>query len=52
MYGTAPSVIEVLNEVELASISMVRNVVHIFSYFGGEAKLLKGWHSIVQINYE
>ena len=41
LFGTAPPVLTRLNEQELACISLVKNVAHIFSYFGGQGKKLR-----------
>ena len=49
MIGTAPDVVEALSDVELSCISLVRNTGHIISYMGGEDKMLRGWHSMVEV---
>ena len=49
MIGAAPNVIEDLSDIELSCISLVRNTGHIVSYMGGEDRMLRGWHSMVEV---
>ena len=44
--GTAPKVLTDLNEVELAMISINRVDKHIFSFYGGSHRQIRGWHSM------
>ena len=50
MIGTAPDVVNHLSPEEMSCISLVRNTAHIFTYMGGEATELKGWHSMNEVD--
>ena len=43
--GSAPACLRQLNEVELALISQVRTRGHLFTYWGGCHRSIKGWHT-------
>jgi hypothetical protein len=46
--GEAPPCLATLNPVELALISKSRVDKHIFQYYGGAHKSIKGWHTFYQ----
>ena len=48
--GTAPPCIATLNEIELALISQARFRGHLFSYWGGCHRSIKGWHSFYEVD--
>ena len=48
--GTAPECLQILNEVELALISQARLRGHLFTYWGGCHKSIKGWHSFYDVD--
>ena len=48
--GIAPECIEKLNDVELSLVSQARFRGHLFTYWGGCHKSIKGWHSFYDIN--
>ena len=48
--GTAPPCLQELNEIELALISQARFRGHLFTYWGGCHKSIKGWHSFYDVD--
>ena len=48
--GSAPECLQRLNEVELALLSQARFRGHLFTYWGGCHKSIKGWHSFYDVN--
>jgi hypothetical protein len=48
--GTAPVCLEQLNEIETALLSQARFRGHLFSYWGGQHRSIKGWHSFYEVN--
>ena len=50
MIGTAPDIVDLLSAEELSCISLVQNTAHIFTYMGGGATTMKGWHSMVDVD--
>ena len=48
--GSAPGCLECLNEVELALLSQARFRGHLFSYWGGCHRSIKGWHSFYDVD--
>ena len=48
--GTPPPCIERLNEIELALISQARFRGHLFTYWGGCHRSIKGWHSFYEVD--
>ena len=48
--GTAPECLARLNEVELALLSQARFRGHLFTYWGGCHRSLKGWHSFYDVS--
>ena len=48
--GTAPECLKRLNEVELALLSQARFRGHLFTYWGGCHRSLKGWHSFYDVS--
>jgi hypothetical protein len=48
--GTAPECLEKLNEIELSLISQARFKGHLFTYWGGCHKSIKGWHSFYEVD--
>jgi hypothetical protein len=48
--GVAPTCLERLNEIELALLSQARFRGHLFSYWGGCHRSIKGWHSFYEVN--
>ena len=50
--GKAPPCLEILNDVELALISQARFKGHLFAFWGGCHKSIKGWHSLYEVDVE
>lgn len=50
MIGTAPDMVKLLSYEEMSCISLVRNTAHVFTYMGGEDTVIKGWHSMLEVN--
>ena len=50
--GHPPKCLTDLNEVELALVSGIRIRSHIFSYYAGQGKSIKGWHSMFENNVD
>jgi hypothetical protein len=48
--GDAPLELTRLNDVELALVSMVRMDKHVFTFYGGAHKLMRGWHNLYENN--
>ena len=48
--GKAPECLQSLNEIELALLSQARFRGHLFTYWGGCHKSIKGWHSFYDVN--
>ena len=48
--GIAPPCLQRLNDVELAMISQARFRGHLFSFWGGCHRSIKGWHSFYKVN--
>jgi hypothetical protein len=48
MIGPVPRELEILNEVEVAMISLARIDGHVFSIEGGGHKAMTGWHTLYQ----
>ena len=48
--GTTPECISSLNDVELALVSQARYRGHLFSYWGGCHRSIKGWHSFYDVD--
>lgn len=46
--GHAPKVLKDLTVTELAIVSRTRSVAHVFSYFGGQHKSIRGWHTFYE----
>jgi hypothetical protein len=48
--GTPPECLESLNDIELALVSQARLKGHLFTYWGGCHKSIKGWHCFYEVN--
>ena len=48
--GTAPECLTRLNEIELALVSQARFKGHLFTYWGGCHRSIKGWHSFYEVD--
>lgn len=48
--GHAPKVLQDLSVTELAIVSRTRTVAHVFSFFGGQHKSIRGWHTFYEAN--
>ena len=48
--GMPESFLEDLNDIELALVSLNRNMSHVFSLFGGQHKQMKGFHTMMKSN--
>jgi PIF1-like helicase/Ulp1 protease family, C-terminal catalytic domain/Helitron helicase-like domain at N-terminus len=48
--GHAPPCIEKLNDIELALLSQARLRGHLFTYWGGCHRSIKGWHCFYDVN--
>jgi PIF1-like helicase/Helitron helicase-like domain at N-terminus len=48
--GTSPPCLQRLNDVELALLSQARFRAHLFSYWGGSHKSIKGWHCFYEVD--
>ena len=51
-FGASPPCIQCLTPFKLACISLVRNIAHMLTYFGGQGKVITGWHSLIQVDIE
>lgn len=51
LIGNVPEELQGLNEIEVALISRVRVHAHIFSFYGGQHKSIKGWHTFFRNNH-
>ena len=53
LIGDAPSKLTRLNDVELALlVSMVRMDKHVFTFYGGAHKSMRGWHNLYENDVE
>jgi len=52
LFGHAPPALTVLNDAELALISMARTNKHVFSFYGGAHKSMRGWHNLYENDVE
>ena len=50
MIGNTPEIFDLLSAEELSCISLVRDTAHIFTYMGGGAATMRGWHSMVDVD--
>lgn len=50
--GEAPSEIQELNPLELSLVLMTRIDKHVFSFYGGCHKSLRGWHNMYETDVE
>ena len=48
LIGEAPIELTELNDVELALVSLARVDKHVFQYFGGAHKSMRGWHNLYE----
>jgi Helitron helicase-like domain at N-terminus len=48
--GMAPPCLQALNEIELALLSQARFRGHLFTYWGGCHRSIKGWHSFYDVD--
>ena len=48
--GVAPPCLESLNEVEVALISQARLKGHVFAYWAGCHKSIRGWHCFYEVD--
>jgi hypothetical protein len=48
LFGHAPRELTDLNHVELALVSMVRTNKHVFLFYGGAHKSMRGWHNLYE----
>ena len=48
--GTPPECLSRLNEIELALLSQARFRGHLFTYWGGCHRSIKGWHSFYEVD--
>jgi hypothetical protein len=52
LIGDAPSELTSLNNVELALVSMARIDKHVFTFYGGAHKSMRGWHNLYENDVE
>jgi hypothetical protein len=52
LFGTAPIELTELNEAELALASKARTNKHVFVYYGGAHKCMRGWHNLYKNNVD
>jgi len=52
MIGEAPDLLQSLYPPELALVAMARIDKHVFTFYGGCHKLLKGWHNMYEADIE
>ena len=50
--GGAPPELTELNEVELALVSLARLDKHVFTFYGGAHKSMRGWHNLYENDVE
>jgi hypothetical protein len=48
MYGEAPPELTNLNDAELALVSRARTNKHVFAFYGGAHKSMRGWHNLYE----
>jgi hypothetical protein len=52
LFGEAPTELTCLNDVELALVSLARINKHVFSFYGGAHKSMRGWHNLYDNDVE
>jgi hypothetical protein len=52
VFGEAPSELTDLNDAELALVSLARTNKHVFSFYGGAHKSMRGWHNMYENNVD
>ena len=50
--GDAPVKLTSLNDIELVLVSIARINKHIFTFYGGAHKSMRGWHNLYKNNFE
>ena len=50
--GDAPVKLTSLNDIKLALVSIARINKHIFTFYGGAHKSMRGWHNLYKNNFE
>jgi hypothetical protein len=48
MFGEAPSKLTDLNDAELALVSLAHTNKHVFAFYGGAHKSMRGWHNMYE----
>ena len=48
VFGEAPSALTDLNDAELALVSKARTNKHVFAFYGGAHKSMRGWHNLYE----
>jgi hypothetical protein len=52
VFGEAPIELTELNDVELALVSKARTNKHVFAFYGGAHKCMRGWHTLYENDVE
>ena len=52
VFGVAPPELTDLNDAELALVSLARANKHVFAFYGGAHKSMRGWHNLYENNVE
>ena len=52
LFGDAPIELTELNDAELALVSKARTNKHVFSFYGGAHKCMRGWHNLYENDVE
>ena len=52
VFGKAPIELTELNDVELALVSKARTNKHVFAFYGGAHKCMRGWHNLYENDVE
>ena len=52
IFGEAPPELQELNDVELALVSQARIDKHVFTFYGGCHKSMRGWHNLYENNVQ
>ena len=52
VFGEAPPELTDLNDAELALVSLARTNKHVFAFYGGAHKSIRGWHNLYENDVE
>ena len=52
VFGEAPTELTCLNDCELTLVSRARSNKHVFAFYGGSHKCMRGWHNLYENDVE